>query len=468
MYDLRSYQKDLIAKVIKSMKSGNRKIIVQSPPRTGKTVVMAEIARKTTIKGNRVMFIIHRKEVLEQAIETFKSQNVDSDLLTAGMVQTLTRRIDKIPEPRLILIDEAHHVLAKSYTRILDRFPNSYVLLFTATPVRTGRMQLDQIADDIIVGQSIKELTQQGFLAPFKYYSVPYKDINKSKLVKSSTGDYTKKSMDNALSSKIYGHAVDEYLEKCDGMQAVVYTYSVKSAKALANEFKSRNISAAEVDGETAKNERDQIVNQFRKGKIKVLVNVDLFTEGIDLPNVDAVIMTRPTESLSLYMQFSMRCLNPREGKTAVIIDQVSNYEKFDLPNSNRNWKELMITKAKRKSNNSNDYPIMTCPDCFAVFERNEIIDNCCPECGYAPLIQCEDKAVIEGKTVEIDQLKEEKRKHRLKILKELEKNVQSNVVGKSIKELRNYEEFKAYARLHGYPGSWVYMIWQKRKAGLL
>ena len=103
---------------------------------------MAEIARRTTKNNNRVMFLIHRKEVLDQAVNTFRNQGVNPDLLTAGMVQTLTRRVDKLPVPDVILVDEAHHALAKSYQRILKQFPKAVVLLFTATPHRTGRMQV--------------------------------------------------------------------------------------------------------------------------------------------------------------------------------------------------------------------------------------------------------------------------------------------------------------------------------------
>ena len=156
MFELRNYQQKTVDDVYQSMKHGNRRIIVQQPPRTGKTVIMAEIARQTTVKGNRVMFIIHRKEVLNQAKETFKAQEVDMSLATMGMVQTLTRRVARLPAPQLILVDEAHHALAKSYQRILQAFPKAYVLYFTATPIRTGHKQLDLIADDLIVGQSIK------------------------------------------------------------------------------------------------------------------------------------------------------------------------------------------------------------------------------------------------------------------------------------------------------------------------
>ena len=162
-------------------------LLFSNLPRTGKTVIMAEIARKTTSKGNRIMFIIHRKEVLAQAKATFEQQNVNMNLATMGMIQTLTRRVNKLAEPQLILIDEAHHALSQSYRRIIDAFPNAYILYFTATPIRTGHDQLDQIADDIIVGKSIKWLTQHHFLAPFHYYGVG--DIDRSKLRKQN-GDY--------------------------------------------------------------------------------------------------------------------------------------------------------------------------------------------------------------------------------------------------------------------------------------
>ena len=245
MFKLRNYQQKTVDNVYQSMKRGNRRIIVQQPPRTGKTVIMAEIARRTTAKGNRVMFIIHRKEVLSQAKETFKTQEVDMSLATMGMVQTLTRRVARLPAPRLILVDEAHHALAKSYQRILQAFPRAYVLYFTATPIRTGHKQLDLIADDLIVGQSVKWLTQHGFLAPFKYYGLG--DIDRSKLRKAH-GDYSSDSMNEAISHQIYGHIVDQYQRLAKGKQAVVYCHSIASAKEVTKKFHEAGITAEEID----------------------------------------------------------------------------------------------------------------------------------------------------------------------------------------------------------------------------
>ncbi len=463
-YKLRGYQREIINRIRQSLANGHRHIIVQSPPRTGKTVVMAEIARRTTDKGNRVCFIIHRKEVLDQAKATFQEQGVDPNLLEAAMVQSLTRHVDKMRPPEVILIDEAHHALANSYTRILEAFPTAYVLLFTATPVRTGRNQLDQIADDIIVGKSIKELTSQGFLAPFKYYAAKDKDVDDKKLRRSSTGDYVTASIEDAVSHKIYSHTVDEYLTKADGKQAVVYTYSVEAANHLAREFTARGITAEAIDATTPALVRDTAVQKFRDQKLKVLVNVNLFTEGIDLPNVDCVIMVRPTMSLALYMQFSMRCLNPRLGKTAVIIDQVGNWERFGLPNTDRDWKALAKSKASpAKSLKRGGVQVIQCPDCFGVVEKSEVEDNTCPLCGYYPLVRKRDYQEQKAELLEITESDQVKR-----IKKIISDQVMLNVSTKRVDQLQSRQEFQAYAKLHGYKPGWVWYMWDKKRKGIL
>lgn len=421
---------------------------------------MAEIARRTTKNNNRVMFLIHRKEVLDQAVKTFKEQGVNPNLLTAGMVQTLTRRVNKLPTPSVILVDEAHHALAKSYQRILNKFPKAIVLLFTATPHRTGRMQLDQIADDIIVGQSIHELTDKGFLAPFRYFQPP-NDFDSKLLKRGSTGDFTNESMQEAMSSKIYGHIVKQYKRIASGMQAVIYTYSIDSAIKIAKEFNSEGISAVEVDGTTAKEKRDLAVRKFREQEIKILVNVNLFTEGVDLPNVDCVIMARPTASLALYLQFSMRCLNPRKGKTAIIIDHANNFKTFGYPDDDRDWKKA-IQSGKQKSKSLLTDPglsIITCDYCFAVVKASEVKDGKCPICGK-PIKVHEAKPVSDVDLVEAT-------KERQKAIHEIVKSdLLKSVATKSVSELHSLRELQAYAKLHSYKPGWAWF--QAKRKGLI
>lgn len=421
---------------------------------------MAEIARRTTKNNNRVMFLIHRKEVLDQAVKTFNEQGVNPSLLTAGMVQTLTRRVDKLAVPNVILVDEAHHALAKSYQRILSKFPKAIVLLFTATPHRTGRMQLDQIADDIIVGQSIHELTDKGFLAPFRYFQPP-SDFDSKLLKRSSTGDFTNESMQQAMSTKIFGHIVKQYKRIADGMQAVVYTYSIDSAVEIARKFNSEGISAIEVDGTTSKEKRALAVRKFREQEIKILVNVNLFTEGVDLPNVDCVIMARPTASLALYLQFSMRCLNPREGKTAIIIDHANNFKTFGYPDDDRDWKQAIKTgKQKRKSLlKDSGLSIVTCDYCFAVVKASEVKDGKCPICGK-PI------KVHEAKPVSDVDLVEATKSRKQLVKKILHDNVYQNVINKKIGELHTMAELQAYAKIHGYKPGWAW--YQAKRKGLV
>ena len=421
---------------------------------------MAEIARRTTNNGKRVMFLIHRKEVLQQAVRTFDKQDVNPDLLTAGMVQTLTRRVDKLPIPDVILVDEAHHALAKSYQRILDKFPKAIVLLFTATPHRTGRVQLDQIADDIIVGQSIHELTEKGFLAPFRYFQPPG-DFDSKLLKRGSTGDFTNDSMQQAMSTKIFGHIVKQYKRIANGMQAVVYTYSIDSAIKIAAEFNSEGISAVEVDGTTPKEKRAVAVRKFREQEIKILVNVNLFTEGVDLPNVDCVIMARPTASLALYLQFSMRCLNPRPEKTAIIIDHANNFKQFGYPDDDRDWKQA-IKSGKQKSKTLLKDPglsIVTCDYCFAVVKASEVKDGKCPICGK-PI------KVHEAKPISDVDLVEATRERKARIKQIIQDQVMTNIVDKPVSELKSLSELQAYARLHGYKPGWAW--YQAKRKGLV
>lgn len=462
MFKLRDYQQETVDNIYQSMKQGNRRIIVQQPPRTGKTVIMAEIARKTTDKGNRVMFIIHRKEVLAQAKATFEQQNVNMGLATMGMVQTLTRRVNKLTEPQLILIDEAHHAISNSYRRIIDTFPNAYILYFTATPIRTGHNQLDQIADDIIVGKSIKWLTQHHFLAPFHYYGLG--DIDRSKLRKQN-GDYSSQSMDEAISHQIYGHIVQQYQRLANGKQAVVYCHSIESAKKVTEQFTQAGITAAEIDGGTDSKVRDHLVQKFRNQELTILANVNLFTEGVDLPNVDCVIMARPTSSLALYLQFSMRCLNPRKGKTAVIIDHVDNFLNFGLPSSDRNWSEAIVTKDKRKdkSNADNGPSIAQCNYCFGTFYRDQAKNNCCPLCGHELREENKDYKIV---NVDLQEIKENQAvEHRKKMIQQiLNDQVMANVADKSPGQLHTLKELQAYAKLHNYSAGWAWHQFNNRR----
>ncbi|AIM64237.1 hypothetical protein WS105_0647 [Weissella ceti] len=455
MFKLRDYQKETIAGIRLSLAAGHTSIMVQSPPRSGKTVVMSDIARTATAKGNRVLFVVHRKEIVEQVIKTFKANDVDMSLVTVGMIQTFTRRIETLDKPDIIFVDEAHHALAKTYTRLLDAFPEAVKLLFTGTPYRMSGKGFEDVATDLVVGKSIKWLQEHGNIAEFDYYAP--QDIDVSQLKVKTTGEYSAESITEALKPKIYGNAVKQYQELANGTQAIAYTHNVESSHTLAKEFNDQGIPAEAVDGKTPPDKRERIINAYRDGTIRIVVNAELFTEGLDLPNVDTVIMLRPTKSLSLYLQFSMRALNPREGKRAVLIDHVGNVSRFGLPNEDRDWTLATKDKKTRKAEDAKrviENPIVTCDVCFGTFYKKE--GSQCPYCGTEITVKTITYETDEAATLQ--KIEQTAAARRIKLARELANDeLLQTVAEKSINELKTLRELQAYAKINGYKPGWAF-----------
>lgn len=452
MFKLRDYQQETIEKVYQSIKSGHRSIMIQQPPRTGKTVIMADIARRATAKGNRVLFMVHRQEIVQQVVKTFRADGVDMNLAKIGMVQTITRHVEDLDPPQIIFVDEAHHALARTYQRVLEAFPKAYKLLFTATPYRLNGAGFTDIADDLITGKPVSWLIDHHFLAPVDYYAPS--QIDTSKLRTKRAGDYSVDSIQEAMKPKIYGNAVKHYLKLAVGKQAIAYTYNVDSAIRLAQAFNDQGITARSVAGSTPKEVRRKIIEDYRAGKIKIVTNAELFTEGLDLPNVDCVIMLRPTQSLSLYLQFAMRSMNPREGKTTIIIDHVGNVERFGLPTDDREWTLEGREKGKTSPSGATIKSVTVCQTCFASFYRTS---GTCPYCGAA---------LGEEKKIEVVDDAELKKvtRSRLAIVKQLEQSAATqNIAGKRPSELKSFKEIQAYAKLKGYRPGWSYYYAKQR-----
>ena len=444
---LRDYQEELVDGIKRSMRAGNHSIIVQSPPRSGKTVVMAHIAKSATDKNNKVLFFSHRKEINEQVYKTFENNNVNMDLVTIGGVQSLVRKLDKLDEPTIILIDEAHHSKASSYKKIIDYFPNAYKLLFTGTPVRLDGSGFDDIAEDIILGKSVKWLQEHGRIAPFKYYAPQLIDVSR---LKKRSGEFTKQSVDDTMKTVVFGDVIGHYEKLAKGKQAIVYTHSVEASENVSKAFNDAGYNSMAVSGKTPREARETAMRAFRNGDLKTIVNCELFTEGIDLPNVDVCIMLRPTQSLSLYLQFAMRALNPREGKTAIIIDHVGNVERFGLPNQDREWSLQGIIK-KKQTAKIGEPTVRVCEMCFATFWSKERI---CPECGYENEPTKQEIELI--REAELKEIKEEQQR-------KIREKVQTYVTPDMC---QNMDELKAYQLLHGYKNGWCW--YQAKRLHLL
>lgn len=446
MIPLRDYQEELVNGLYNSMSKGNKTIMVQSPAGSGKSVTMSEIARRATDKGNRVLFIVHRRELVIQIKSTFIANDVDMELCHVGMVQTVANRIkkDNEPTPSIILVDEAHHALAKTYTNIFEHFPNAFVYGFTATPWRMSNKGFTEIFEDLILGKTVDWLIDEHRLAPFRYYSVNLMDSDI--LTHNSTGDFNNDSITKAMQKTIYGDAVTNYKKFADGKKTIIYTHNVESSINVAEKFKDNGYSALQVDGKTPKQQRELAMEMFREGKVNILVNAELYGEGVDVPDCECVILLRPTESLTLFIQQTMRAMRYQPNKQAIIIDHVGNWYRHGLPDTEHNWKEH-FEGGKKKKSKDNSIPIKECPECFGVVESSYTI---CPYCGCEfPKEMQEDYDLILN--AELEEVTEDK-------------VIQLNL--KTAEECETVEELYQLAKENGYKPGWAYV--QAKRLGML
>lgn len=361
-YQLRDYQTDLLDRINKSWFSGTRSILCQLPTGSGKTVCFSHVIHEATQNGLKCLVLAHREELIVQAADKLEiitnnpvgiikagyPTNYDRDIQVAS-IQSLTRRLKHCPEFDLIVVDEAHHSTSRTYRDILNRFPNARVLGVTATPIRLDGKGFRGIFDELICGVTVSELIESGSLSQYKYFAT---EVSMSvEGVGKRQGDF--KTEDVARANPVAGLAGDvvkSYRDYLEGKQAVIFCINVEHSIAIAEHFKATGIVAHHLDGNTPSSERADVMNQFRDKQIQVLTNCALFDEGLDIPSLDGVILARPTQSLSRFLQMVGRALRPCEGKDrAIIIDLAGNYERLGMPDDERVWTLDGLEKKQRK-----------------------------------------------------------------------------------------------------------------------
>ena len=436
---LREYQAELIGKIRFAILHGSKSIVSVLGCGGGKSVIQAEIAHSATDKGNRVLFLVHRKELCEQITNTFTAQGVDMDRCSVSMVQTVSRHIDKLPEPQIIITDEAHHSTANSYKKIYEAFPNALRLGFTATPCRLNAGGLGEVYDKLITSVTTQWLIENNYLSPYKYYSVKLADTSGLHI---KAGDYKADEVAELMqNSEIYGETVKQWEKLAKNKKTIAYCASVEAAEETAEQFRQAGYTAASLSGSTPKELRAQIMQDFRDSKIMILTNCELFGEGLDVPDCECTVLLRPTQSLTLYIQQSMRSMRYMPGKTAIIIDHVGNCYLHGLPDDNREW----TLEPKKKQQNM--VKIRECPNCYAVYPPTK---QKCPYCGYAAVKEIQRK---EKKTVEID-LVEMQRQEDIKNTKYSDLKAESWSDVERIRKARGYKIQWAvrFAVLHEIP----------------
>ena len=375
------YQKDMAMRIEKAFRL-YRSVMAQMPTGTGKTVVLASVVESFLGEHplKSVWIVAHRRELVSQIQETIErvfsnrlaekedgsSDNLiekplDSSLFTlrsslikAMSIQWLARHYDEIgEEPGMIVIDEAHHALAKTYKEMWDRFPKAKFLGLTATPCRLNGKGFTDLFDVLVQSWSVPEFISKGRLATYDFVSIKSNGVTQrlidSLQKRGADGDYQNKEMDMLLNKRpsierLY-RSFEEYGKDRKG---IVYAINISHAKKIMELYQEHGIKAVAIDSKTPAAERQADIEAFKKGDIQVLVNVDIFSEGFDCPDVEFVQLARPTLSLAKYLQMVGRGLRVAKGKKCcVIIDNVGLYRVFGLPSQIWDWKATFEGRLK-------------------------------------------------------------------------------------------------------------------------
>lgn len=449
-YGLRDYQQELSQKVFASWSAGDRRVLAQLPTGGGKTIVVSSVAQQFTQRGLRVLFLAHREELLLQAKEKLEAiTGCTSGLIKAGYrskpehqiqiasVQSLVRRQHWF-DASLVVVDEAHHSCAATYVKILERYPNAYILGVTATPARSDGQGFKNQYDRLVLGRSVRELIGTGHLCPFKLFAA--KNRIKTAELKITAGDFNQRELAVRVNTSLtLGDVIETWKRYALCKRTVVFCVDVAHSQAVAKAYWQAGYASEHLDGETPATERRAILERFRTGETVILTNCGIVSEGLDVPNIEAVQCLRPTRSLVLYLQMVGRGLRPSAGKeNLVILDHTENWIYHGLPDEEHEWSLEPVTL-------NSDNRAVECPDCQHCFRPQPHEQKSgratCPNCGT--VIQLEDpgEGVAAERIVTNDQAAS---------LEEIDLEANPTVVAL-------LQNLKVLQEQHGYKAIWVY-----------
>ena len=360
--NLRDYQIDICTRVSEAF-GHHRSVMVQMPTGTGKTVVLASLVSQ--LKNENVLIVAHRRELIEQIKATIKRLNMEDRNITVESIQTISRHLTSngVATPpaggqggfSLVVIDEAHHALAKTYKMMWETWPDAKFLGLTATPCRLNGKGFTDLFEVLLSSLTVPEFIKKGVLAPFDYVTIN-EGSSQQQLIDSLTkrgadGDYQVKEMNEVLNKRpSIEQLYNCYTQFAKKKKGIIYAVSIEHARSIAEYYESKGIKAVAISAKTPAKERAGFLDDFRKGKIQTLVNVDIFSEGFDCPDVEFIQLARPTLSLAKYLQMVGRGLRPHKKKECcVILDNVGLVRLFGLPTRCWNWQSAFEGRIKIK-----------------------------------------------------------------------------------------------------------------------
>lgn len=414
---LREYQERFVSEIAKSLVKKQR-IVAQLATGGGKTVTFSAISKRFFVKsGQRVLILVHRIELLEQAARTIQNntglkaakivagmRSIPDANIYVAMVETTYRRLDKLPEFGLIIIDEVH---IGNFTKLIEHYNNKYIIGFTATPIAAKKeYPLKKYFNDIACGASIRELIDQKHLCQAQTFGVKQElDRAKLKMVK---GDFDIQQMAQMMSANKYIESVvNAYRDITVNQKTLIFNCNVEHSKIVTQSFLKAGFNAKHLDGEMSADDRSEIMRWFNDTPDAILCNIGIATTGFDQPDIECIIVNRATASMPLWLQMCGRGARPTPSKNSfTIIDMGGNAQTHGFWEADRDWKYLFFNPAKKGNGLP---PTKQCPKCSGILHArikvcNMIVDHGLfgkGECGHV----FPDKEIIEIDPAEIVQL---------------------------------------------------------------
>lgn len=418
---LRPYQHDVVDELERKIAEGIRRIIIVAPTGSGKTVIGAEIIKRSVAAFKRVVFIAHRNELLTQARDKLKSFDVSAGIIKSGRdkdqrpqalvqvcaIQTLHARAVRaksmeLPPAEIVFVDEAHHCRAMTYQTIIDAYPNAIIIGLTATPCRGDGRGLGNVFEAMIECPQIGELIKLTHLVPLRIFAPPPPDLRGVQVM--STGDYNLDQLSERI-DPLVGDFVEHWLKHAQRRRTIAFAVDIKHSVHIVDELIKSGVRAEHIDGGTAADERDAIIARLASGETEVVSNVGIFTEGFDLPDIGCIALVRPTRSLGLFRQMIGRGLRPADGKSDVIIlDHSGGVHRHGRPDDAIEWS---LESDKRATNKTHEArikktgsadPFVECKNCGHI----RIKGMACDACGWEPKPPARAVEYIDGDLVEL------------------------------------------------------------------
>lgn len=383
-----------------------------------------------------MLILTHRKELRQQHIKLMDDLGVEA---RCEMIITESKNLrDKAP--KLIIADEAHLSRSKSWETVIEHY-NTNTVGFTATPVRLDSKPLYPMFDTLVQGVSTQWLIDNKRLADYIYYAPTV--VETDELLVGSNQDYLFAPMEELMMErKVYSDVIESYRKLADGEKTIIFCVSIKHAEATAKRFREAGYPASSVSSRDK--DRQKVFDEFVESTNGILCNVGIISEGISIDDVTCCMLLRPTESLALYIQQSMRCMRYLPNKTAKIIDCVANYTRHPLPSADIEWSLTEIPERKSNINPDGTFTIRTCLECYKIFETAPV----CPYCGTE--YKTTRREIQEMKSVELVEIKREESElaERARLYQRQE-----------VREAKTLDDLWKIARARGYNPKWIYRM---------